>query len=249
MKKIFSKLKQGIIKNISLYLAVFAMILGVFLALRFNTSVPRVITPASSVIALQEMQGSLEKENTSYKNELAEIESRISTLQVEAKGKQDGLRDLISSVEDLKERAGLTQMKGEGIIVVLNDTGERVSNPNSIAHASDMRDIINHLFSGGAKAISVEGAGKEERVTFFTSIDCIVNTVLINGTKIVPPFKIRAIGDGEALVSAVNDRVSLKQIYDRVDSEGLEFHILEGEDNIEVTKYSSPVEIKNAKLK
>jgi len=249
MKKIFFKIKQNFIKSASLYLAVFAMVLGIFLAMRFNSRVPRVITPASSIIALQEMRDSLEKENTTYKNKLAETESTISELQEEAKGRQNGLADLVSSVETLKKQAGLTQIKGEGIMIVLNDTGERVSNPNSIAHASDMRDVVNHLFNNGAKAISIEGAKKEERVTFFTSIDCIVNTVLINGTKIVPPFKIRAIGDREQLTSAVNDKVALKQIYDRVDGEGLEFHIVDGEEDIEITKYSSPVEIKNAKLK
>ncbi len=249
MNKFFTRLKQGIVKNASLFLAVFAVVLGVFLAVRFNAKVPRVIAPASSIIALQEMQDLLEKENESLKDQLTQIESEITMLQKETKNKQADLRGLVSSVEDLKKRAGLTNISGEGVVIILNDTGERVSNPNSIAHASDMRDIVNHLFNNGAEAISIEGAGKEERVSFFTSIDCIVNTVLINGTKIVPPFKIRAIGDRQKLITAINDKTSLKQIYDRVEKEGLEFYIVDGEEQVQIVKYSGPIEIKNAKLK
>ncbi len=249
MKKISSKIKQNIIKNFSLYLAVIAMVIGVILALNYNTRLPRTIAPASTFVALQTMIDSLEEQNSKYKENLDRIETMISDLQNQSKGRQNSLSELVEEVEKLKEKADLTDMEGEGIIVVLNDTGERVSNPNSIAHASDMRDLVNHFFNNGAKAISIEGAGKEERVAFFTSIDCIVNTVLINGTKIVPPFKIRVIGDRGKLISAVNDRVALKQIYDRVVSEGLEFHIIDGESMIKITKYSGPVDIKNGKLK
>ena len=250
MKLDFTKIKRIIVKNISLYIAVAAMVIGIMLAVNFNERLPRVISPASSVVALQEMQDSLIKENEQYKERLAQIEAMITTLQDKTKDKQTNLRGLVADVEAKKAEAGLTEIKGEGIVVILNDSDQRKNNPNSIAHASDMRDLVNHFFQNGAKAISIEGAGEmEERVSFFTSIDCIVNTVLINGTKIVPPFKIRVLGDRDRLIAAVNDRVSLKQIYERVDGEGLEFHTVDGQGVVSLTKYSGPTEIKNAKLK
>jgi len=249
MKAVLNKFKQNFIKNISLYLAVLAMVVGVVLAINFNSKLPRTIAPASALIALQDMQENLEGQNEVYKKQLSDTENRINELQTQAKGREKSLEGLVASVENLKARADLTDIESEGIVVILNDTGERVSNPNSIAHASDMRDLVNHFFANGATAISIEGAGKEERVSFFSSIDCIVNTVLINGTKIVPPFKIRVAGNQERLTQAVNDRVALKMIYDRVDSEGLEFHLEDTTGAITITKYSGPVEIKNAKLK
>lgn len=250
MKLNTTKIKQNIIKNISLYIAVIAMVVGVILAVNFNEKLPRIISPTSSIVALREMQNNLEKENEVYKDELAEIETAISALQDKTKDKQTDLKGLVADVEKKKAEAGLTEVVGEGIVVVLNDSEQRKTNPNSIAHASDMRDLVNHFFQNGAKAISIEGAGeKEERVSFFTSIDCIINTVLINETKIVPPFKIRVLGDRDRMITAVNDRVALKQIYDRVDKEGLEFHTIDGQAVVTLTKYSGPTEIKNAKLK
>jgi len=250
MKLNITKVRQNFIKNISLYMAVSAMVIGVVLAINFNERLPRVISPTSSIIALQKMQDGLEKENELYKDKLAEVETIISALQDQMKDKQTNLKGLVADVEKKKAEAGLTEVAGEGIVVVLNDSEQRKTNPNSIAHASDMRDLVNHFFQNGAKAISIEGAGeKEERVSFFTSIDCIVNTVLINETKIVPPFKIRVLGDRDRMITAVNDRVALKQIYDRVDKEGLEFHTIDGQAIVTLTKYSGPTEIKNAKLK
>lgn len=226
------------------------MVIGIILAINFNERLPRIISPTSSIITLQEMQNNLEKENELYKDKLAEIENMISVLQDQTKHTQTDLKDLVADVEEKKAKVGLTKIEDEGIVVVLNDSEQRETNPNSIAHASDIRDLVNHFFQNGAKAISIEGAGeKEERISFFTSIDCIVNTVLINGTKIVPPFKIRVLGDRDRMITAINDRVALKQIYDRVDKESLEFHMLDGQIMVKLTKYSGPAEIKNAKLK
>ena len=250
MKLDFTKFKRAIVKNISLYIAVVAMVVGVVLAVNFNERLPRVISPASSVVALQEMQDSLVAENKDYKDRMAQIEAQITDLQSKTKDKQTNLKDLVADVEAKKAQAGLTEVSGEGITVVLNDSDQRRNNPNSIAHASDMRDLVNHFFQNGAKAVSIEGAGGiQERISFFSSIDCIVNTVLINETKIVPPFRIMVLGDRDRLIAAVNDRIALKQIYERVDQEGLEFHTIDGQGIVSLVKYSGPTEIKNAKLK
>lgn len=250
MKKIYLKIKSNLLKNLSLYLAVLGLAIGIFLAVNFNSNLPRILSPASSLVALAEMEKDMEAENQTYKDTLAKIESQISDLQEKTKSRQTGLKGLVNEVEALKVKAGLTDVSGEGIKVLLDDSEQRRTNPNSIAHASDMRDLVNHFFASGAKAISIEGAGgKEERVSFFTSIDCVVNTVLINGTKMVPPFVIKVLGNRQALISAVSDRQALKQIYDRVDKEGLKFYVIDEVDRVSLKKYSGPVEVKNAKLK
>jgi len=71
MKPSITKMKQNIVKNISLYMAVLAMVIGIILAINFNERLPRIISPTSSIITLQEMQNNLEKENELYKDKLA----------------------------------------------------------------------------------------------------------------------------------------------------------------------------------
>jgi uncharacterized protein YlxW (UPF0749 family) len=113
-----------------------------------------------------------------------------------------------------------------------------------------MRDLVNYLWLKGAKAISIEGAGgKEERVGPMTSIDCIVNTVLINGTKIVPPFQIKAIGDRQVLNSAIGDKAALKQIYDRVDKEGLKFYVVDNINQIDIEQFTGIILTQHVTIK
>jgi hypothetical protein len=50
-------------------------------------------------------------------------------------------------------------------------------------------------------------------------------------------------------VSAVEDKVQRKQIYDRVEREGLGFYVEDDEGVVRVTKYSGTIGISNAKLK
>ncbi|MCX6809608.1 MAG: DUF881 domain-containing protein [Candidatus Berkelbacteria bacterium] len=245
----FQKIKESFINKPWIYLGVIGIVLGVVLGSQFSQKIPRIISPAVSYIALDEMQTNLESEQANLKKSLSSTDGKIDELNNQIEIKQSGKKDLINEVETLKRKAGLTDVSAPGISVLLDDSDDRKNNPNSIAHASDMRDLVNNLWINGATAISIEGAGHiEERVGPTTSIDCIVNTVLINGTKIVPPFKIKAIGNREKLISSINDQKALKLIYDRVSKEGLVFHIVDGETMITVPKFTGSLTFKNAKI-
>lgn len=236
--------------QISFVLAILGIVLGVFFATKFNRDLPRIISPAVSYIALSDMEQKLTQNQATLKAGISNEDTQIDQLSTQAKTKQSGLKGLIDQVETLKAQAGVTQLSGKGIAIYLADSDDRRDSPNSIAHASDMRDLVDYLWQSGAKAISIEGdGGTEERVAYSTSIDCIVNTVLINGTKIVPPFKIRAIGDSQKLTEAVNDKNRLKTIYDRVSSEGLKFYVLDGVDNVTIKKYTGNLIFDYAKTK
>ena len=236
--------------QISFVLAVVGIILGVILATQFNQQLPRIISPAVPFIALADMEQKLTQDQAALKVNISSEDSKIDKLSADAKGKQSNLKGLVDQVENLKIDAGITEMSGPGIIVYLADSDARRDSPNSIAHASDMRDLVDYMWQTGAKAISIEGdGGTQERVSYNTSIDCIVNTVLINGTKIVPPFKIRVIGDPQKLTDAINNKDRLKSIYERVSKEGLKFYTLDGVDTVTVKKFTGNLIFDYAQIK
>lgn len=251
MKFRLSKLREKLlIQYASITLSTIGLVFGAVLSMNYNSNMPRIITPAVPFIALKEMETKLETQQQSNKERLADIDGQISVLESQTKSNLGQFKTLIDEVESLKVTAGMTDLSGEGILVVLDDSSARRFTPNSIAHASDMRDLIDYLWSKGARAISIKGAGTNaERVGSGTSIDCIVNTVLINSTKIVPPFEIRAIGNRKELVDAISDRQALDYIYDRVEKEGLKFQLIESVEIVKVPKYTGAISNDFVKIK
>jgi len=243
-----NKIKNFIVKQPNTFLAILGFVLGVLIAFEYSTQLPRIINPVVSSIALEQMETNLDNEQAALKEQQEVVDSEISQLQSNLKNKQTGVASLISNVDLLRDKAGFSSKTGEGIEIILNDSNKSDENANAIAHASDLRDLIDLLWTRGASAISIEAAGGvEERIILTSSIDCIVNTVLINTTKSSPPFKVKAIGNRDALLAAVNDRVALKLIYDRVDKTGLIFYATD-KSQITVAKYSGNLNLENAKI-
>lgn len=112
---------------------------------------------------------------------------------------------LLETKQNLLTVAGLTDVTGEGIIVIVTD-GERElldnENPNNLmVHDVDIRNIVDDLRNAGAEAISING----QRIIFGqTKIYCTGPTVKINEDVFSQPFIIQAIGDRYHMEAAVN---------------------------------------------
>lgn len=106
------------------------------------------------------------------------------------------LRD---QVEALRSAAGLTPVVGRALQVTLDDAPLRESDdplwqtltPNDvIVHQADVEAVINALWRGGAEAISV----MDQRLVATSSVQCVGNTLLLNGRVYSPPYVVTAIG-------------------------------------------------------
>ncbi|PIT97626.1 hypothetical protein COT77_00435 [Candidatus Berkelbacteria bacterium CG10_big_fil_rev_8_21_14_0_10_41_12] len=237
----------SISKKLSIPFLLVGFLLGLFFIAQYNTKLPRAVSPVLQFAALERTEKKLESEQEIYKQQIKDTQDKIDEMQNDLKTYQSNLKGKVDTVDFYKQQAGLTDLAGEGISITLDDSPSRKGNPNSIAHASDMRDLVNYLWLNGAKAIGITGfGGKTERVGFSTSIDCIVNTVLVNNTKLVPPFKINAIGNRQNLINAIENKNGLKQIYKRVDEEGLIFGVDENDKVISVPAFNGNSDIKSA---
>lgn len=105
---------------------------------------------------------------------------------------------MLESIKQNNKLIGITDVTGDGIVIVLQDTlaveDVNVGIPveNYLVHDSDLKTLINELWNAGAEAISING----QRITSITSIVCDGNIIRINGETTTSPFEIKAIGAG-----------------------------------------------------
>lgn len=98
-------------------------------------------------------------------------------------------------------RAGLTAVKGSGIVITMEDAPAKgeLDIEDYIIHDNDINIILNELKANGAQAISVNG----ERVMFSTKPVCAGPTIIVNNNRYPPPYVIKAIGDPDILYEAI----------------------------------------------
>ncbi|NPV08851.1 MAG: DUF881 domain-containing protein [Anaerolineae bacterium] len=117
-----------------------------------------------------------------------------------------------------RQLAGLTEIEGPGLEIVLADGGRPAhagEEPETfIVHDYDLRDLINALWSAGAEAVCVG----EERIAFGTYVYCVGSTIVVGEKRVTPPLTIRAVGDAEALERMLNVDPELSSLRQRVAS-------------------------------
>lgn len=107
----------------------------------------------------------------------------------------------------LQLAAGYTSVKGSGIELVVDDA---TADPNAPSGSSepgkvmdrDLQLIVNGLWQSGASAISIN----DRRLTSTSAIRAAGEAILVNYRPLVPPYRIKAIGDdGGALAGRFRD--------------------------------------------
>ena len=167
----------------------------------------------------------------------AELEQKIDT----ASKNNTDLEDARNQIAEGNKLIGLTEVKGEGVIVTLSDSvldASTVLNPSSlVVHDLDVFYVINELKNAGAEAISVNG----QRIVTTTAIECGGNIITVNGEKIGAPFEIKAIGLPENLKNLDRAGGYLERM--REEAVGAE---LKKAKSVTIPKYSGIIKFKYA---
>lgn len=137
-------------------------------------------------------------------------------------------------LEDNNKIQGLTEVKGKGIVINLDDnrevSGTEVLNISSyLVHEEDLLQIINELFNAGADAISINN----QRIVSTTAILCDGNIIRVNGEIISVPITIKAIGYPESLYYAL---MRPQGYLDIMQKDGVVVKV-EKSDDITISKY------------
>jgi uncharacterized protein YlxW (UPF0749 family) len=162
---------------------------------------------------------------------VAEHEATVAGLQNEVAGLlvSRGGTALVGSVREaarLAPAAGLTEVVGPGVRVVLDDAPHSIAGvavpgnpaPNDlVVHQQDVQGVVNALWRGGASAVQV----MDQRIVSTSAVRCVGNTLLLQGRVYSPPFTISAVGDPAGLTRALDDDPLVTIYREYVDLYGL----------------------------
>ena len=179
----------------------------------------QLLTPSNQVARYQALVRSvqdLEATNAESRRQIAALRAQIDTLETEAAGRSAATRALRNQVADLRVHAGLTAVHGPGIEV---DLANGVPAPPDISgqarylvNYQDVQDVVNLLFAQGAEAVAVSG----RRITPLTAYSGSAGQVIIDqGPPLSSPIKVRAIGDRNRMLAAIDDPSALPDIRSR----------------------------------
>lgn len=198
-------------KNKYILLVIF-LILGIALAIQFKSTLYTKKLNASSTMNIDkliEQLASEQKETDAIKAVIDEnMKLKEEFIKTYIEQKQDDTLDLQDWI-----KAGLTDMKGPGIIIKLDDAPAR--QPDTpvnwlIIHDQDIKIILNELKKAGAQAIAING----ERVVPMSEQVCAGPTILINSNRYSVPYIIDVIGDPDILYDSISNCERIAEMID-----------------------------------
>lgn len=177
--------------------ALACVILGIMVGLQYRTQASSVPLQVDDRRKMLELVRALEAERNKMSAEITDLRSRVADMEASSNKLGAAGRQIQEQLNRSRVEAGLTGMKGPGIVVTLNDS-PRTPPINTdpyfyIIHDVDLTALVNELWSAGAEAVSIN----EQRVVTRTSIRCVGPTVLVNGVRIAAPYTVKGIGPND----------------------------------------------------
>ena len=148
----------------------------------------------------------LEEKTSSKEAEIAQIRQRIAEIQDDQATDEDHLAKLRDTINYLNMIAGFTACEGPGIIITLDDNtagaaAARKNSPtgtikeeNFIIHDKDLLYIIKSL-AKNTESLAINGI----RIVDTSHIRCVGPVIMVNSSRLAPPYEIQIIGDQNGL--------------------------------------------------
>lgn len=103
---------------------------------------------------------------------------------------------------------GAGPVAGPALRVTLDDAGYSLDTlpdgytvDDVVVHQQDVQSVINAMWAGGAEAMMVQ----DQRIVATSSVQCVGNTLYLQGRVYSPPYTITAIGDVGGMERALTD--------------------------------------------
>lgn len=199
-------------------------------------------TNASRLETLQSLYNDVVEERDGLTEQVGQLQSELELYRQQAASGDEGSEALKTELEQMEITAGLTDVEGPGVTVVLEDsTQANVTGDEAdyLIHDNDLLSVINELRSAGAEAISLNG----ERILATSEVRCTGAVVTVNGRRYAAPYVIFAIGDPDTLYSALTMR---NGVVDILSQWGITVRVT-ASDQLLIPAYSGTVDYQYAK--
>lgn len=189
--------------------------------------------------------------------------TRIQALEERVAGQQQLVDDLTAGrigdpavavarekISTLSAAAGMTDVSGAALSVSLDDAPARdpndplwaaISANDVIVHQADVQAVVNALWRGGAEAMQV----MDQRIISTSSIQCVGNTLLLQGRVYSPPYVITALGPRKKMRAALRTDSAVKSYRSWAGVVGLGYQVTATKDTV-LPAYSGPVSVSYA---
>lgn len=173
----------------------------------------------------------LKEKNKELDSRILEIDNNIQKYKLNTTENKSTSEIIENELLLTNINAGYTNVTGEGLILTLED------NEAQEIDSADILNLVNQLWIAGAEAISIN----DERVVSSTDITTVdQNKVFVNSKHQAGPYKIKVIGNKKQLEGAliikngyINEMLAT--------GKSISYTI---EENIEIPKYKSEIEMK-----
>jgi uncharacterized protein YlxW (UPF0749 family) len=155
-----------------------------------------------------------------------------------------------SGIASLQDAAGLTPVTGRALSVSLDDAPLRepddplwqtLSPDDVIVHQADVQAVVNALWRGGAEAMQV----MDQRIINTSSIQCVGNTLLLQGRVYSPPFVITAVGPVKRMRESLRSDPTVSAYREWASAVGLGYDV-ERPGELTIPGYEGPVAMQYA---
>jgi len=154
-----------------------------------------------------------------------------------------------SEEREVLDSAGLTEIRGPGISVVLDDApplagGGLPSGATAddlVIHQSDVQGVVNALWAAGADGVAIMG----QRLIATSAVICVGNTLLLHGRKYSPPFVVTAVGSAGLMRQQLAASAEVQLLRAAVDDFGLTYQVAD-QRQVDLAAYDGPLEMQYA---
>lgn len=216
--------------------AIVFLILGIVVTVQYKSTKYNKNILAVEGKSVQEIQAQLlrEKENSeALSNQISEYQKKIDSYE-----KNVNVAGILKEdIDKARLLAGLTDVKGKGVIININDSKTTNALKGIVPNAQgyyvsdeNLLELLNDLRAAGAEAISIN----DERIISTTEVRKAGNYIRINNKNTNSPFVVKAIGEPNILDNSLEIRNGIIE-YLRLNKVDVS---IEKNDNVSIPKYN-----------
>ncbi len=185
--------------------AVPAMALAAGLIFGTSAALARAEPPATSEPS--DLAGLIKQRNTTVERLTAQAGDLSTEVEELERSNSSTLSTQVSRQADaLAPQVGLGAVRGPGVRVSLDDAGYTLDTlpagytvDDVVVHQQDVQAVVNAMWAGGAEAMMIQ----DQRIIASSAIQCVGNTLYLQGRVYSPPYTITAIGDVDSLITSL----------------------------------------------
>lgn len=190
-----------------------------------------------------------QSETDALNQRVEKLRREVDAVTDQQAGTSGPIAEQLARGNSYRQTAGLTALHGPGLIVRLDDAPhladgkdpDVASQDALVVHQQDMQAVVNALWAGGAEAMTI----MDVRVITTTAIRWAGNTLLLDGRRYSPEFRIAAIGDPARMQAALDASSGVQAFRAAARDYGLGYKVTT-EADIAAPAYQGSVELRYA---